>query len=86
VQDDFGVALPIRVLFEEGTVAAMARALEEVPHDDAAVAAKLRAQIDQMNPVQIQELLKQKRAASAAGRTVTGIRRDHINSGQEIGK
>jgi amino acid adenylation domain-containing protein len=74
VQDAFGVALPIRVLFEEGTVAAMAKALEEVPHDDADVAAKLRAQIDQMDSVQIQELLKQKRAALAAGGTVTGIR------------
>jgi amino acid adenylation domain-containing protein len=66
VQDAFGVMLPIRILFDGGTVASMARALGEFPQvARAAEVARLRAEIDQMDPAQIQQLLKQKSAAAA---------------------
>jgi hypothetical protein len=66
-QDAFDVLLPIRILFDDGTVATMARELEKYPQAvRAAEIARLRAEIDQMDPAQIQELLKQKSAAAAA--------------------
>jgi hypothetical protein len=61
VQDAFGVTLPIRVLFEEGTIASMARALAQ----GADAAADLRARIERMDPAEIRALLQQKRVAAS---------------------
>lgn len=63
VREEFGAELPTRLLFEGGTVAKMAEALEEArraARDEAAAA--LRARIEHMDPEQVRELLRQKRA------------------------
>lgn len=63
VREAFGAALPTRLLFEEGTVAKMAEALEEARRTARGEAtAALRARIEQMDPEQVHELLRQKRA------------------------
>jgi acyl carrier protein len=72
VEDAFGAPLPIGVLFEEGTIAAMAKILDDDPQTArAAAAAKLRAQIDRMDPAQIQTLLEQKRASPTTRQTAS---------------
>jgi amino acid adenylation domain-containing protein len=73
VQDVFGVTLPLRVLFEEGSVAAMAKAVDENTQAARDAAAKLRAQIEQMDAAEIREMLQHKRRRSPTSRNLTGI-------------
>jgi non-ribosomal peptide synthetase component F len=73
VQDVFGVALPLRVLFEDGSIAAMARAVDEGTQATRDAAAKLRAQIEQMDAAEVREMLQHKRRRSPTSRNLPGI-------------
>jgi len=74
VQDTFGTAVPVRLLFKEGTIEAMAEILENSPQvARAAAAARLRADIERMDPAQIQRLLKQKRLSPVTDETLGDI-------------
>ena len=66
----FGVELPVRLLFEEGTVAAMGRALKQFPRAASPEATALvKDRIDEMDAERIRGLLEQKTAEKTARHT-----------------